>query len=94
VVADIGGTAQRDVDEAEIALSFRSLHDSGESQQEAGHRRCAEPNGDGLQLRVRASPVGDEPGDVTVRREDVHEDVGGALLVRVREVVVNRHEVT
>ena len=68
-------------------------HVAGVRQRVAREHRHAEADREPLDHRVGPGPVGEEAAAVAGVGEDVHEDVGRALLVRVVAVVVHRHEV-
>ena len=53
----------------------------------------AEPDLQAAQLRFRSGPVGDEPRDIAVGGENVHEHVRGALRACEVRVVMRGHEV-
>ena len=66
---------------------------AGVGQRVAGEHRARRGGSRAADHRVGPGPVGEEPAAVAGVGEDVHEDVGRALLVRVVAVVVHRHEV-
>ena len=84
---------QGDVDE-HLPIDVAHVGDrAGEGERGAGHGRSAESQGQLLQHGVGPGPVGEVPGAVGVGRDDVHEDVLGALALGVVAVMVHGHEV-
>jgi hypothetical protein len=65
----------------------------GEPERVPRYRRGAEADRDAAQHCLRSGPVGDIARRIPVGREDVHEDVGRALRLRVVAIVVCGHEV-
>src|SRR5262245_12351090 len=72
----------------------RREHLAAELQRVAGHVGTAELGSKALHDRFGSRPVADVAPDQAIRGQDVHEDVGKALRLRGRLVVMDRCEVS